>query len=128
MSSNKTPTEVPNVYTITMGNGQKRLWCGACKKFLASNGGGFHTCDPNWRSNRPKSTGAKSKRRWKLTPKRRSYIDNLVNQAIRYQVLQPYLNSLVKKTKGAEKAVAKRLKGSMETKKINAAKRVLGFL
>ena len=128
----KIPTDVPNIFKIAMKSGQERLWCGECKKFLSNASGGAHDCDPNWRSRlqrgrKAASGNGKTTRRWKLTPKRKVSIEKLASQAVRYEIVRPYLNALVKKTKGADKALMKKLKAGNELKKLAVVLKRIGF-
>ena len=128
----KIPTDIEMVFKIPMKNGQERLWCGVCKKFLSNASGGIHSCDPNWRTRlqegrKAKSGSSKTTRRWKLTPKRRSGIEKLAQLAVRYEIVRPYLNALVKRTKGADKTLLKKLKAGNELKKFGFAMKRLGL-
>lgn len=128
-SSNKTPTEVPNVFSISMGNGQKRLWCGACKKFLATNGGGFHDCDPNWRqrlsAGKTTSQSSGSKRRWRMTPARMTKLFAIIDKAAKYEALRSELKKMAEKK--PKWAGVKKMSGDLPKKKATSMKRSLGF-
>lgn len=101
MSSNKTPTDLPDIYRVGMKNGQSRLWCGKCSKFLSDASGGAHTCDPNWRKQKRGSSagaGGARKRRWRLTPRRLRVIKELIDDAARYKLLRGEIKKQAKKS------------------------------
>ena len=97
MSSNKTPTDIPDVYRVGMKNGHSRLWCGKCSKFLSDASGGAHTCDPDWRKHKRPATGGARKRRWRLTPRRLKVIKDLADDAARYRILRADIKKQAKK-------------------------------
>ena len=95
--SNKRETETPGVFEISMKNGQKRLWCGDCKKFLSNASNGFHTCDPNWRQRLEKGKTTGKSRRWRLTPARKNKLMKIIEQSVKYAAISGELNKIVKK-------------------------------
>lgn len=126
--SNKRETAVPGVYEILMTNGQKRLWCGVCKKFLSTIGGGSHDCDPNWRSRlskgRATSAGGKA-RRWRMTPKRQGKLQQLLEFAAKYYVILPDIKKIA--SKQPKWAATKKLTSKSYTRRLKIMMNSLGL-
>ena len=81
-----------------MKNGQSRLWCGKCSKFLSDASGGAHSCDPNWRKQKRGPSSGTKKRRWRLTPRRQKTMKDLIDDAARYRLLRGEIKKQAKKS------------------------------